>query len=172
MHHLNWYWIALELSVAPVMGLLVSVPFWRAGAMIFGNLTGTAAILGWGFALILREYVEIDRAVQGCLADGVVCCPEPSAFTRLVRSPANTPIKFEITDRNLPLFFAGRKLKVTRAAILLRTDTPAPPSGLQLTVDGTDVGTIVSDQPEAGVRRIPGQHDDTLSCDSSHLTQA
>ncbi len=82
MHHLNWYWIALELTAAPVMGLIVTVPFWRAGAMIFGNLTGTAVILGWGFALILREYVEIDRAVQGCLADGVVCFPEPSAFTR------------------------------------------------------------------------------------------
>ena len=82
VHHLNWSWIALELTAAPVMGLIVTVPFWRAGAMIFGNLTGTAVILGWGFALILREYVEIDRAVQACLADGVVCFPDPSAFTR------------------------------------------------------------------------------------------
>jgi len=82
LHHLNWYWIALQLTVAPVMGLLVTMPFWRTGAMIFGNLTGTAVILGWGFALILREYVEIDRAVQACLADGTVCFPDPSAFTR------------------------------------------------------------------------------------------
>ncbi|HEY7055747.1 MAG TPA: hypothetical protein VH458_04440 [Vicinamibacterales bacterium] len=82
MHHLNWYWIVLELTVAPVTGLLVTLPFWRTGAMIFGNLTGTAVLLGWGFALIFREYVEIDRLVQGCLADGVVCFPDPSAFTR------------------------------------------------------------------------------------------
>ena len=50
--------------------------------MIFGNLTGTAVILGWGFALIFREYVEIDRLVQACLDDGRVCFPDPSAFTR------------------------------------------------------------------------------------------
>ena len=50
--------------------------------MIFGNLTGTAVILGWGFALIFREYVEIDRLVQACLDDGSVCFPDPSAFTR------------------------------------------------------------------------------------------
>jgi hypothetical protein len=82
MPHLNWYWIALELTVAPLMGVLVTVPFWRMGAMIFGNLTGTAVILGWGFALIMREYVEIDRAVQVCLDEGTVCFPDPSAFTR------------------------------------------------------------------------------------------
>jgi len=82
MHHLNWYWIALELTAAPVMGLLVTLPFWRMGSMIFGNLTGTAVILGWGLALIFREYVEIDRLVQACLDDGSVCFPDPSAFTR------------------------------------------------------------------------------------------
>ena len=82
MHHLNWYWIALELTAAPVMGLLVTLPFWRAGAMIFGNLTGTAVILGWGFALILREYVEIDRPSKPVSTTGVVCFPDPSAFTR------------------------------------------------------------------------------------------
>jgi len=79
---LSWFWIALELTVTPLAGLLVSYPFWRQGAMIFGNVAGTAVIFGSAFALIMREYVEIDRAVRACLDTGTVCFPEPSAFTR------------------------------------------------------------------------------------------
>ena len=82
MHHLNWYWIALELTAAPLMGVLVTVPFWRAGAMIFGNLTGTAVILGWGFALICASTSRSTALVQACLDEGIVCFPDPSAFTR------------------------------------------------------------------------------------------
>lgn len=82
MHRLNWFWIALELTVTPLLALLVTYPFWRKGAIIFGNIAGTAVIFGSAFALIMREYVEIDRVVQACLADGTVCFPEPSAFTR------------------------------------------------------------------------------------------
>jgi hypothetical protein len=33
-------------------------------------------------ALILRERLEIERAARVCLDQGVVCWPEPSAFTR------------------------------------------------------------------------------------------
>lgn len=82
MNGLQWFWIALELTVAPLLGLLVAFPFWRKGGMIFGNIAGTAMIFGWAFALILREYVEIDRIVQQCLDLGDACFPEPSAFAR------------------------------------------------------------------------------------------
>jgi hypothetical protein len=82
VHRLNWSWIALELTIAPLVALLLAWPFWRKGGFIFGNIVGTAVIFGTGFALIMREYVEIDRAVQACLDAGAVCFPEPSAFTR------------------------------------------------------------------------------------------
>jgi hypothetical protein len=79
---LSWYWIALELTATPLLGLLVAFPFWRKGGMIFGNIAGTAVIFGSAFALIFREHVELERIVQGCFAQGAVCWPEPSAFTR------------------------------------------------------------------------------------------
>jgi hypothetical protein len=79
---LNWYWISLELTVAPLLGLLVAFPFWRKGGMIFGNIVGTGLIFGWAFALILREHIELERVVLQCFEEGAVCWPEPSAFTR------------------------------------------------------------------------------------------
>jgi hypothetical protein len=82
MGTLRWFWITLELTVTPAIGLLVALPFWRKGGMIFGNIAGTTIIFGSAFALIMREYVEIDRMVQACLDAGDVCFPEPSAFTR------------------------------------------------------------------------------------------
>ena len=82
MTTLGWFWIALELTVTPLVGFLVALPFWRQGGMIFGNIAGTMVIFGSAFALIMREYVEIDRMVRACLDAGDVCWPEPSAFTR------------------------------------------------------------------------------------------
>ena len=82
MNGLNWHWISIELTVAPLLGLLVAFPFWRKGGMIFGNIVGTALIFGWAFALIFREHIESIAMVRQCLEDGMVCWPEPSAFTR------------------------------------------------------------------------------------------
>lgn len=82
MNELSWFWIALELTVLPVMGLLVAVPFWRKGQATFGSIVGTALIFASAIGLILREYVVLDRLTQGCLDTGVVCWPDPSAFTR------------------------------------------------------------------------------------------
>jgi len=82
MANLRWSWILLELTITPVVGLLVALPFWRKGGMIFGNIVGTVIIFGSAFALIMREYVEIDRMVRACLEEGTVCFPQPSEFTR------------------------------------------------------------------------------------------
>jgi hypothetical protein len=79
---LSWDWIALMLMAPPVVSLLAAFPFWRKGGMIFGNIVGTGVIFGTAFALIMREYVELDRAVQACLDAETVCFPEPGAFTR------------------------------------------------------------------------------------------
>lgn len=82
MHGLNWYWITWQLTAAPVMAVLVAIPFWRKAEMIFGNIFGSAVIFVWAITLIFREYVEIDRVVQACIDAGTTCWPEPSAFAR------------------------------------------------------------------------------------------
>jgi hypothetical protein len=82
LNHVNWFWIAVELLGPPLVALLFAYPFWRKGGMIFGNIVGTAVIFGTAFALIMREYVELDRLSKGCLDEGFVCWPEPSAFAR------------------------------------------------------------------------------------------
>jgi hypothetical protein len=76
------YWIALELTVTPLMALLACLPFWRKGGIIFGNIVGTGIIFVWAIALMLREYAQVNRAVQACLDAGTTCWPEPSAFVR------------------------------------------------------------------------------------------
>lgn len=79
---LNWNWIALGLTVPLVAAILAAIPLWRKEQWIFGNIAGTVLIFASALALIFREYVEIDFAVTACLDEGIVCFPEPSAFTR------------------------------------------------------------------------------------------
>jgi hypothetical protein len=79
---LSWWWIALQAILPPVVALVVAYPLWRRKQTIFGNLVGAAVLFGWGIALIMREYVALDRIVQQCLEEGYTCFPTPSAFTR------------------------------------------------------------------------------------------
>src|SRR5688572_24180381 len=79
---LSWNWILLGATVPLLVGLLLAVPFWRKLQMVFGNLVGTAVIFGAAFALIMREYVVIDRLTKACLEANETCFPDPSAFTR------------------------------------------------------------------------------------------
>jgi hypothetical protein len=82
VHGLSWGWILLELTAAPALALLAAYPLWRSRQMILGNISGTAVIFAFAIGLILREYVELDGLAQACLDQGMVCWPEPSAFTR------------------------------------------------------------------------------------------
>ena len=82
MDQVNWHWIAFSLTVPPLVGGLLALPFWWKDQAIFGNIFGTVIIFGTAFGLIMREYVELDRVTQACLDAGDVCFPEPSAFTR------------------------------------------------------------------------------------------
>jgi hypothetical protein len=79
---LNWFWIAVALTVPTLMGGLIAFPIWLKGQPILGNLAGTTVIFGAAVALIMREHVELERVAQRCLDQGFVCWPEPSAFTR------------------------------------------------------------------------------------------
>ena len=80
--HLSWSWIAVMAIVPPLLGVLLSFPFWRSAQTTFGNVIGTAVIFGFAMGLILREYVVLDRITKACLDGGDVCWPQPSAFMR------------------------------------------------------------------------------------------
>ena len=82
MNGLNWRFITLALIVPPIVGLVVAFPFWWKRRMTFGNIVATGVVFASAIALILREYVEIDRLAQECIDAGDVCFPVPSAFTR------------------------------------------------------------------------------------------
>jgi len=82
MMELNWFWIALALTVPLLVGGLVAFPLWWKGQPILGNIAGTMVIVGAAVALILRERVALDLAAAACLDRGFVCWPVPSAFTR------------------------------------------------------------------------------------------
>jgi MFS family permease len=82
MADLSWAWIGLMLTGPPLVGWLVAYPFWRHNEMIFGNLVGTGVIFAAAFALIFREYVDLDRVVRACINAGYTCWPDPSPFTR------------------------------------------------------------------------------------------
>ena len=82
MNQLSWFWIALELTVPPVVGGLVALPLWIKRQPILGNLTGTTVIFGAAMGLIMREHVQLLQGAEHCLDLGYVCSPDPSAFTR------------------------------------------------------------------------------------------
>lgn len=82
MSGLSWSWIGLMVTAPTFVGLIVAYPFWRYDEPILGNLAGAAVIFGTAFALILREYVVLDRATQACLDAGTTCWPTPSPFMR------------------------------------------------------------------------------------------
>jgi hypothetical protein len=82
VQQLSWFWIGLELTIVPVVGVLLAFPLWRRDQPIFGSIAGTAVIFGSAVALILREYVQLDRATRACLDAGYTCWPNPGFFTR------------------------------------------------------------------------------------------
>lgn len=80
---LNWFWITVALTVPTLSGALIAYPLWRSGQPILGNLAGSVVVFGAALALMLREHVELDRVVRGCLDQGFTCWPKPSAFVHL-----------------------------------------------------------------------------------------
>jgi hypothetical protein len=73
-----------------------------------------------------------------------------SALNRLVHSPADTPVKIELTDRHLPIFLRGRGPAVYAAKLVVRTPKTATgahlaPGGLQVKVGTTIIDTFTTD---------------------------
>lgn len=82
MDGLSWNWIGLQAAIPPVVAVLLALPFWRKGQMIFGTVVGTVVLFGTAVGLILREHVELDALIQACFDEGRPCFPHPSDFTR------------------------------------------------------------------------------------------
>jgi hypothetical protein len=79
---LNWFWIAIEMCVAPFGGVLAALPLWLADQPVLGNVAGTMVLFGTAFGLIMREHIELTRASNACIDAGTICFPHPEAFTR------------------------------------------------------------------------------------------
>lgn len=62
-----------------------------------------------------------------------------SAFTRLVRSPGGTEVRFEINDRHFPVFAQGKVMVVTQSLALIRITDGASLGAFSLLIDGTAV---------------------------------
>ncbi len=112
----------------------------------------------------LRERVEVqNKALEGSIVHYFSSNPIKrlfslrqdfsSAFTRLLRSPAGTQVKIELTDRNFPLFVRGRNIHVERGVLLLRTAAGTVPVGFKMTIDGTAISAFGLDTTLGG---LPG----------------
>jgi hypothetical protein len=63
-----------------------------------------------------------------------------AAFTRLLRSPVGTDVRFELNDRHFPVFAQGKQMTVTGSFALIRTATGVGTGALSLNIDGTATG--------------------------------
>jgi hypothetical protein len=80
---LNWFWVALAATAPLALGFLIAWPFWRKGMTTFGSSVGAGMIFMAGAALIGREFTELERLTEQCLAEtGFECVFRPSAFAR------------------------------------------------------------------------------------------
>jgi hypothetical protein len=78
-----------------------------------------------------------------------------STYTRLLRSPVNSPLNITVTEYNMPPFARGRKLNITRTALVLKTASGKVPTGFVITIDGTAIGAISLDPTLGGLPSAP-----------------
>src|SRR6185369_14926073 len=68
-----------------------------------------------------------------------------SALNRLVHSPAQTPVKIDLTDRHVPVFLRGRSPLVYAAKLAVRTRNGMSSGALKVSVNGNDVTGFAAD---------------------------
>jgi hypothetical protein len=79
----NWFWIAVAVVVPTALGFLTAWPLWRRGQGTLGSAAGASVIFICAAMLIGREYTELERLTEVCLAEtGYECIFSPSPFTR------------------------------------------------------------------------------------------
>ncbi len=105
---------------------------------------------------VLRQNVEQQNAaLQGTILNVLTHSPLARTFSlrqefstalnRLVHSPANTPVKVTVSDKQLPIFVRGRNFHVTKAELLLKTPSAQTVKNLNINIDGTAVTNFVKD---------------------------
>ncbi|MGH7731013.1 MAG: hypothetical protein ACRENJ_07155, partial [Candidatus Eiseniibacteriota bacterium] len=114
----------------------------------------------------LRERVEASNAaLEGSVLNFLANNPVgrlfslrqdfSGAFTRLLHSPAATPVRLEISDAQFPRLVRGRALEVSRSALLLRTGDGTGPGAFQVSVDGQTLGGFAPDATLGGLPARP-----------------
>ncbi len=112
---------------------------------------------------VLRTRVEsTNAAIEGSLLHFVHTNPLTrvlslrqdfsAVFTRLIRSPPNTDVRFEITDRHFPLFAQGKALTDVHALLAIRTKDNLDPATFAVELDGAAVTTWTPQDRLGGLR--------------------
>ena len=78
-----------------------------------------------------------------------------SALNRLVHSPAQTPVKIDLTDRHVPVFLRGRSPLVYAAKLAVRTRDGMSPGALKVSVNGNAVTGFGKDASLGGLYSVP-----------------
>ena len=81
---MDWFWIAIALTVPLAAGLVIALPFWLKFDPVIGNVIAAGVVLVGALALIAREYVAIQRVTMRCLQAGIICSFDPEPFTRFM----------------------------------------------------------------------------------------
>jgi hypothetical protein len=158
------------------------LPFEGAGALSSWTLSLPAAFHPFDYQTIndvvvhasygaeedgaLRIAVEAQNAaIQGTIFNVLTTTPVSRSFSlrqdfsdtlqRLWHSPAGTPVRIELEGRHVPLVLRGRKLKVSRATLLLRTSPQQSVNGTAVSLNGADAGTFMR-RPALGAGVAPG----------------
>jgi hypothetical protein len=111
---------------------------------------------------VLRDQVEAENAaLEGTITHALTNTPFvkvvnlrqdlSSTFQRLLNSPANTPLAFELDERALPIFLKGRDLNISRALLLLRT-RDATGAGASFTLNGQAINAFAASPEFPGWR--------------------
>lgn len=96
---------------------------------------------------VFREKVEQQNAdVEGTILNYLSKNPLSRVFSlrqdfsnvlnRLLHSSVDTPVKFQITDKYIPIFLRGRIIEVTNAVLALKTPASQSVKGFQISIDG------------------------------------
>ena len=154
------------------------MPFEGAGAVSRWRLTLPKSFRQFDYATIndvllsmsytaesdgaLRAHIETENAeLEGSILHYLANNPTwrvislrqdmSAVFTRLLRSPLNTPVRFDLTDRVLSPLLRGRQLRIENGLIVARPPAGAV-EGLRITLDGDELPAFT---PEPTLGDLP-----------------
>jgi Tc toxin complex TcA C-terminal TcB-binding domain len=78
----------------------------------------------------------------------------PTAFNRLVHSPAGTPVEVAIEEEQVPFFLHGRHLAVTKAVLAVRPREGQAVGAFEISIDGTPFAGFAPDPSFGGLPAV------------------